>query len=294
MTGAAPNPPRTRLASPAGQPLEVPAMFIQSFVFSPDVPIIIDYRGRHVNLDNGAVSGLIMGLASFSCMELTLKNMKKRNVKGYDRLRKYVVDEWYNDITKRQLHNVAYSVGPMHSIVKLVSGVRDLVVLPVESYRKDGQIVRGFQKGTKSFGTNAALAFLDLTERAVSTIQQAAELAYNLLSPTAGQTIMPPVSHQPLDFREGVHNAYIVMANGIKDTTRTLAAAAATDTRNSKGVTGAVGEVLRQIPPAMVRPIIDATVATNNVLNGVKYQLVPEARQEDLDKWKKPHNGKMN
>ncbi|OQR77918.1 autophagy-related protein 2B-like [Tropilaelaps mercedesae] len=279
----------------AGMSADSSATYIRSFVFSPDVPIKIDYHGRHVTLDQGAIAGIIMGFGQFSCCELNLKKLRlKHGVLGFDKLMREAAAEWLNDIKANQLQNVAYSVGPMHPIIKLCSGFRDLLVLPILCYRKDGQIVRGLQKGTKSFGTNTALAFLDLTGRAITTIQQAAELAYNLLSPAASQPILPAVSDQPKDIMEGVHNAYVVMANGINDTARNLAAAAATDTRGSKGVSGAVGELLRQIPPSVMGPIIHATVATNNVLNGVKYQLDPGRRQEDLDKWKKPHNGKNN
>lgn len=52
-----------------------------------------------------------------------------------------------------------------------VHGLRDLVWLPIEQYRKDGRIVRGFQRGTASFGTSTAMAALELTNRMVRTVQ---------------------------------------------------------------------------------------------------------------------------
>lgn len=271
-----------------------PAVFIQSFVFSPDVPIKIDYNGKHFNFGNGALNAIFMGLASFSDMQLILKSVKKRNFRGYDKILTYVSNEWYTDITQRQLQTIACALGPLQSISKLLTGICALVREPVESYRKDGQIVRGFQKGTKSFGTNAASALIELTTRIISVVQGAAVLTYNVVSPTARQPNMLAISQQPFDVREGVHNAYMVMANGINDTARSLVDATRTDTGGDKGVTRMVGEVLRQIPPAMVRPIIDVTTATTTVLNGVKYQLQPEARQADLDKWKPVHNGRLN
>lgn len=53
----------------------------------------------------------------------------------------------------------------------LVQGLKDLVWLPIEQYRKDGRIVRGFQRGAASFGTSTAMAALELTNRMVQTIQ---------------------------------------------------------------------------------------------------------------------------
>lgn len=53
-----------------------------------------------------------------------------------------------------------------------------------------------------------------------------------------------------------------------------------------KGVAGAIGGVLRQIPPTVIEPIIVASKATSNVLGGVRNQLMPDMRKEDLEKWK--------
>lgn len=53
-----------------------------------------------------------------------------------------------------------------------------------------------------------------------------------------------------------------------------------------KGITGAVGGVVRQIPPSVIQPIILAADATSNVLSGMRNQLHPDAHREDLEKWK--------
>ncbi len=51
-------------------------------------------------------------------------------------------------------------------------------------------------------------------------------------------------------------------------------------------MTGAVGGVLRQLPPAVVKPFIVATEATSNVLGGMRNQIHPDARQEESQKWR--------
>ena len=56
--------------------------------------------------------------------------------------------------------------------------------------------------------------------------------------------------------------------------------------REHKGVSGAVGGILKQLPSAMVQPFILATQATNQVIDGVKNQLVPDALHEATEKWK--------
>ena len=60
----------------------------------------------------------------------------------------------------------------------------------------------------------------------------------------------------------------------------------AAEEHDQKGVSGAVGGVLRQLPPTMVKPILLASEATSNVLGGMRNQLAPDARREAIDKWK--------
>ena len=60
----------------------------------------------------------------------------------------------------------------------------------------------------------------------------------------------------------------------------------AKDEHEQKGVTGAVGGVLRQVPATMVQPLILATEATSNVLGGVRNQILPDARREAAEKWR--------
>lgn len=50
-------------------------VYIRQFVFSPDVTIRIDYEGRHVDLSQGSLAGLLMGLAQLNCSEITLKRI---------------------------------------------------------------------------------------------------------------------------------------------------------------------------------------------------------------------------
>ena len=53
-----------------------------------------------------------------------------------------------------------------------------------------------------------------------------------------------------------------------------------------KGMTGAVGGVLRQVPPTVIQPVLIATEATSNILGGMRNQLLPDKKREDEDKWK--------
>ncbi|XP_061552088.1 autophagy-related protein 2 homolog B isoform X1 [Phycodurus eques] len=269
-------------------------IFFREFRFTSEVPIRLDYHGKHVSLEQGTFSGIIIGLTQLNCSELKLRQLcYRQGLLGVDKLFSYAINEWLNDIKKNQLPGLLGGVGPIHSLVQLVQGFRDLVWLPIEQYRKDGRIVRGFQRGTASFGTSTAMAALELTNRMVQTIQAAAETAYDMVSPVANERDAKRVkrfshyglAHQPVDLREGVAKAYTVVKEGITDTALTIYDTA-TREHEQRGMTGAVGGVLRHLPPAVVKPLIMATEATSNVLGGMRNQIHPDARQEESQKWR--------
>uniref|UniRef100_A0A671U921 Autophagy related 2B n=1 Tax=Sparus aurata TaxID=8175 RepID=A0A671U921_SPAAU len=268
--------------------------YLSEFRFTSEVPIRLDYHGKHVSMEQGTFAGIIIGLTQLNCSELKLRRLcYRQGLLGVDKLFSYAINEWLNDIKKNQLPGLLGGVGPIHSLVQLVQGFRDLVWLPIEQYRKDGRIVRGFQRGTASFGTSTAMAALELTNRMVRTIQAAAETAYDMVSPVPDERDTKRIkrfthyglAHQPVDLREGVAKAYTVVKEGITDTALTIYDTA-TREHEQRGMTGAVGGVLRQLPPAVVKPLIMATEATSNVLGGMRNQIHPDARQEESQKWR--------
>uniref|UniRef100_A0A3B3QY43 Autophagy related 2A n=1 Tax=Paramormyrops kingsleyae TaxID=1676925 RepID=A0A3B3QY43_9TELE len=267
----------------------------REFRFTSEVPIWLDYHGKHVVIEQGTFAGILIGLAQLNCSELKLKRLCCRHgLLGVDKVIQYAVNEWLTDIRKNQLPGILGGVGPMHSVVQLFHGVRDLFWMPIEQYRKDGRIIRGIQRGAASFGTSTASAALELSNRLVQAIQATAETVYDILSPTPPLTrcvsegrpgSRPRRTHQPADLREGVAKAYDTVREGVIDTAQTLCNVASRG-HEQKGLPGAVGGVLRQIPPTVVLPLIVASEATSNLLGGMRNQIKPDARKEDFLKWR--------
>nr|XP_018917848.1 PREDICTED: autophagy-related protein 2 homolog B isoform X1 [Bemisia tabaci] len=263
-----------------------PPVFFKKFIFSPEVPIRVDYEGKHVDMTHGPLAGLLLGLGNLNCSELALKRLIHRHgLLGFDKLIQYAITEWLQDIKKNQLPSIIGGVGPIHSVVQLFHGIRDLFWLPIEQYQKDGRIVRGLQRGANSFTTSTAIAALELTARVVQAIQSVAETAFDMLSPGPNLHKMYPRNdrrkkkrrhpyNNPADIREGVANALMLVREGMGEKAETLARAASE------------GRVLRQIPAMALTPIILASQATTNVLGGVRSQLVPDARKDAASKWR--------
>ncbi|KAI1898687.1 hypothetical protein AGOR_G00074940 [Albula goreensis] len=270
-------------------------IYFREFRFTSEVPIWLDYHGKHVVIEQGTFAGILIGLAQLNCSELKLKRLCCRHgLLGVDKVIQYAINEWLTDIRKNQLPGILGGVGPMHSVVQLFHGVRDLFWMPIEQYRRDGRIIRGLQRGAASFGTSTASAALELSNRLVQAIQATAETVYDILSPTPPLTrgitegrpaTRPRRAPQPADLREGVAKAYDTVREGVIDTAQTLCDVASRG-HEQKGLTGAVGGVLRQIPPTVVRPLIVASEATSNLLGGMRNQIKPDARKEDFLKWR--------
>lgn len=95
-------------------------IFFRQIIFSPDVPIRLDYQGKRVELSHGPLAGLLMGLGQLQCSEICLKKISYRHgILGVDRLLNFLIKEWLQDIKKRQLPKILGGVGPMYSLVQL-------------------------------------------------------------------------------------------------------------------------------------------------------------------------------
>ncbi|KAF0039814.1 hypothetical protein F2P81_008049 [Scophthalmus maximus] len=144
--------------------------------------------------------------------------------------------------------------------------------------------------------TSEVPIWLDYHGKHVVIEQATAETVYDILSPTPplnrftitegrATSSRPRRAAQPADLREGVAKAYDTVREGVIDTAQTLCDVASRG-HEQKGLPGAVGGVLRQIPPTVVRPLIVASEATSNLLGGMRNQIKPDARKEDFLKWR--------
>ncbi|XP_073815878.1 autophagy-related 2 [Musca autumnalis] len=280
-------------ASKQSPPTDSSPTYFREIIFSPDISICFDYHGRRVELSKGPVAGLLMGLGQLQCSEIILRKIVyRRGILGFEKVFNYLCKEWLRDIKRNQLPKILSGVGPTYAFVQLFQGIYDLFWLPIEHYQKDGRIIRGLQLGAQSFSARTILAALEITSRLIQLLQFTAETAFDMVSPgpsvrqlkrsRRGNKRRP---HRPKDIREGVVNAYQIVKDGINDSANNLIETAVAE-HDQKGLTGAVGAVMRQVPQLVVCPAVLATQATTNILGGVKSSLVPESKIEAKKKWK--------
>ncbi|KAM7346426.1 autophagy-related 2 [Cochliomyia hominivorax] len=276
----------------ASQEINTAPVYFREIIFTPDVSIRFDYHGRRVELSKGPIAGLLMGLGQLQCSEIILRKITyRRGLLGFEKVCNFLCKEWLRDIKRNQLPKILSGVGPTYAFVQLFQGIYDLFWLPIEHYQKDGRLIRGLQLGAQSFSARTILAALEITSRLIQLLQFTAETAFDMVSsgPSVRQSKKNKRGrkkrHRPKDIREGVANAYHILKEGINDSANNLIETAAAE-HDQKGLTGAVGAVMRQVPQLVVCPAVLATQATTNILGGVKSSLVPEAKLEAKEKWK--------
>uniref|UniRef100_A0A915ELE5 Autophagy-related protein 2 n=1 Tax=Ditylenchus dipsaci TaxID=166011 RepID=A0A915ELE5_9BILA len=147
--------------------------FYKEFTFSPSCRICLDYVGKRVKTDQGALVGLLIGLANLHRTELVLKELHNpKGLLGFNKCVQFAVDEWVifylqilyyqqtvsdlivvQDIKTKQIPNVLGSYTPISALVHLAQGFRDLFAIPLGELRKeDGHVVRGIQQGASNSG----------------------------------------------------------------------------------------------------------------------------------------------
>ncbi|KAI9594209.1 ATG C terminal domain-containing protein [Syncephalis fuscata] len=144
----------------------------------------IDYKPKKFGLTSLREGQFLelMNVFQLDGSEITLRQVKLTGVSGVHRLIEAIQATWLPHIGYTQVSNFVSGVAPIRSMVNLGSGVADLVLLPIEQYRKDGRIIRGLQRGLQSFTKTTAMEAIKLgTKLAVGT-QVLLEHADDMLS----------------------------------------------------------------------------------------------------------------
>ncbi|WRT66888.1 uncharacterized protein IL334_003851 [Kwoniella shivajii] len=185
-----PPPPSSSSVSPlSAQSLNTPSSparpnetFFQHVEIFP-IEMKLDYKPKRVDfaaLREGKTMEL-MNFFHFDGAEMTLRHITLSGVTGWDRLGTTLQDLWTPDVKANQLADVISGVSPIRSIVNVGSGVADLILLPIEQYRKDGRIAKGIQRGTNSFVKSTAMEMMKLGARLATGTQIILEKAETVI-----------------------------------------------------------------------------------------------------------------
>ena len=129
---------------------EVP--FIQRAEIN-SVQLKLDFKPKRVDYA-GLKSGRTTEFMNFFILDqadMVLRHVIIYGVSGFDQLGKTLNDIWMPDIKRNQLPGILAGLAPVRSLVNVGESMKNLVVIPIREYRKDGRVVRSIQKGALSF-----------------------------------------------------------------------------------------------------------------------------------------------
>ncbi|KAG0332292.1 autophagy- protein 2 [Podila horticola] len=146
-------------------------LYFQSVKLS-ELAVKLDYKPKHVDY-TGLSGGNFVELMNFfhlDAAEMRLQEVRLHGINGVSKLGQDLIASWLPHIRSTQVPHMVSGLTPIRSLVNLGSGIADLVLLPIEQYKRDGHIIRGLQKGGQAFTRATTLEALKIgTKLAVGT-----------------------------------------------------------------------------------------------------------------------------
>ena len=275
------------------------------------VRVKLDYKPKKVDYA-GLRSGHTSEFMNFFILdgaEFNLRHVIVYGILGFDKLHKTLNDIWMPDVRGNQLPGVLAGLTPVRGIVNVGSGVRNLVVIPMREYRKDGRVVRSIQKGAVAFAKTTTSELARLGARLAIGTQTALQGAENMLAPA--QPAYPEaweeahLSSDDEDAPKGKKNisAYADAPINISSAIRSAAQSLERDLLTAKdaiiaipgevaeaeGLAGGAKAVIKRAPTVLLRPAMGVAGAVGKVGLGVGNWVDPEGRrrEEREGKWKR-------
>ncbi|KAI4169035.1 MAG: hypothetical protein LQ343_005968 [Gyalolechia ehrenbergii] len=254
-------------------------------------PKRVDYAGIRSGHTNEFMNFFILDRA-----DMVLRHVIIYGISGFDRLGKTLNDIWMPDIKRNQLPGVLAGLAPVRSLVNVGGGVRDLVVVPIREYRKDGRIVRSLQKGALAFAKTTTSELVKLGAKLAIGTQTVLQGAEDLLTQPEKQRSeavggweeaelaedekkhISLYADQPVGVVQGLRGAYASLERDLL-TAKDAIVAMPGEIIESGTAGGAAKAVLRSAPTVILRPALGVSKAVGRTLMGATNSLDPENRR---------------
>jgi autophagy-related protein 2 len=287
---------------------EVSAPSEQPFIQRLEVMAVtlkLDYKPKRVDY-RGIRSGHTTEFMNFLILDgadIVLRHAIVYGITSFDKLNKTLNDVWMPDVRDNQLPFVLSGLAAVRPLVNVGSGVRDLIVVPMREYKKDGRIVRSLQKGVYAFAKNTTSEVARLGAKVAIGTQNLLEGAENFLTPSSGTSpgrsslshdwddVSPQESsdeepratsnyaNQPIGVRAGLRTAARHLERDLL-TARDAIIAIPTEVMEEGTGMGMVRAIGRRAPTVILRPALGATKAVSNALLGVGNALDEGSRRK--------------
>lgn len=258
-------------------------------------PKRVDYAGLRSGRTNEFMNFFILDRA-----DMVLRHVIIYGISGFDKLGKTLNDIWMPDIKQNQLPGVLAGLAPVRSLVNVGGGVRDLVVVPIREYRKDGRLMRSFQKGALAFAKTTTSELVKLGAKLAIGTQTVLQGAEDFLSHPGQQrsdvsvgwedaeleddekNLISLYADQPVGVIQGLRGAYASLERDLL-TARDAIVAMPGEVMESRTASGAARAVLRGAPTVILRPAMGVSKAVGQTLMGATNSLDPGNRRRIED-----------
>lgn len=271
------------------QPSTSSPPFLQRVEVNP-IKIKLDFKPKRVDY-GGLRSGRTTEFMNFFVLDqadMILRRVILYGVSGFERLGIMLNSIWMPDVKRNQLPGILAGIAPIRSFVNVGSGVRDLVVVPMREYRKDGRIVRSIQKGALAFAKTTSKELIGLGAKLAIGTQTVLQNAETLLAPAssaehllhhhhharddpdADDEVQKQISlyaDQPIGVVQGLRGAYASLERDLLLAKDAIIAVPG-EAMASGSAAGAAKAILRQAPTVILRPAIGASKAVGKTLLG--------------------------
>ena len=276
------------------------------------VPLVLDYKPKkidYVGLRSGKTKEL-MNIIALDESSIQLKRLIVFGISGFDNLQDTLHDLWVGDVIRNQLPTVLRGLGPLRPLANVGGGVRQLIVVPMTEYQKDGRLLRSIRKGASVFTRTTTSEIARLAARVAMGAGTVLEGAEGLLSPGGAASPSSPrddtddsdgghgpaagaqhhgrgaaVSHyaqQPLTVAAGLRSAARLLERDLASARDAIIAVGA-DVRESETAADVARAVARGAPAVVLKPAIGATRALGTALLGAGNALDKESRRKVED-----------
>ncbi|KAL4951080.1 hypothetical protein BDW69DRAFT_45223 [Aspergillus filifer] len=267
------------------------------------IPVKLDFKPKRVDYA-GLRSGRTTEFMNFIILEeadMVLKRVIVYGADGFDKLGQTLNDTWMPEIKQNQLPGILAGLAPIRPLVNVGSGVRDLVMVPMREYRKDGRIVRSIQKGAFAFGKTTSNELVKLGAKLAIGTQTVLQGAEELFNTSSGQPVgadedeihedeaarkISLYADQPLGVVQGLRGGFRGLERDLL-LTRDAIIAMPGDVQESGSAKGAAKAVLKRAPTVILRPAIGISKAVGQTLLGAGNSLDPGNRRKIEDKYKR-------
>ena len=261
-----------------------PPPFLQRVEVNP-IKIKLDFKPKRVDY-GGLRSGRTTEFMNFFVLDqadMILRRVILYGVSGFDRLGIMLNNIWTPDVRRNQLPGILAGLAPIRSLVNVGSGVKDLVVVPMREYQKDGRIVRSIQKGALAFAKTTSKELIGLGAKLAIGTQTVLQNAETILAPTDpasnpftrddqdedsdSHKQISLYADQPIGVVQGLRGAYASLERDLLLAKDAIIAVPG-EAMASGSAAGAAKAVLKQAPTVILRPAIGASKAVGKTLLG--------------------------